>query len=93
MSRSPSITGLIGPATLAVTPGQVSASAPQSGNSPPVTITVHPTDDGRSATVRSVMVDLTVEAGYFAATTNPWMIASMPDDSATAWSARLVIVS
>src|ERR1700747_791988 len=33
------------------------------------------------------------DAAYFAATPNPWMIASMSDDCAAAWSARLVMVS
>ena len=32
-------------------------------------------------------------ADHFAATTNPWMIASISDDCAAAWSARLVMVS
>lgn len=35
----------------------------------------------------------TSSAPYLSATTNPWMMASMSVDSATAWLARLVMVS
>lgn len=56
----------------------------------PVMTTVRCANDGKSAAVQPVMAANTnrrgrrAPDGYFAATTKPWMIASMPVDSAAA---------
>jgi hypothetical protein len=49
-------------------------------------------EGGQKAVPRGEFRDRT-EAAYFAATTNPRMIASISDDCAAAWSASPVMVS
>ena len=63
----------------------------------PVTMTVRPANDGKSAAVQLMPTTLGGQgqrrAAYFSLTLKPLMIASTSSDAAAAWSASVVTVN